>query len=94
MLTMKKTHATKPRANKVNDMLPEYHLDYRKVRSNRFIKKIDQNRRVIIPDSGVSKIFENKEAMEDIALVCAIKEGEVTESVNRTEVFSILEGKA
>jgi hypothetical protein len=34
------------------------------------------------------------EAMEDIALVRAIKEGEATESVTRAEVFSILEGKA
>lgn len=34
------------------------------------------------------------EAVEDIALVRAIKESESTESVSRDEVFSILEGKA
>ncbi|MDZ7362886.1 MAG: hypothetical protein ONB46_19515 [candidate division KSB1 bacterium] len=34
------------------------------------------------------------EAMEEIALVRAIKEGEATESVSRAEVFGILEGKA
>lgn len=34
------------------------------------------------------------EAIEDIALVHAIKEGENTKSVSRAEVFSILEGKA
>lgn len=34
------------------------------------------------------------EVLEDIALVHAIKEGEVTESVSRAEVFSMLEGKA
>jgi len=32
------------------------------------------------------------EVIEDIAFVNAIKEGEVTESVSRDEVFSVLEG--
>lgn len=34
------------------------------------------------------------EALEDIALMRAIMEGESTESVSRDEVFSFLEGKA
>ena len=34
------------------------------------------------------------EVMEDFALVKAIREGEVGESVTREEVFSILEGEA
>lgn len=34
------------------------------------------------------------EAVEDIALVNAIKEGQETESVGREEVFEILEGAA
>jgi hypothetical protein len=34
------------------------------------------------------------EAMEDMALVHAIKEGEETETVSKDEVFSILEGNA
>ena len=34
------------------------------------------------------------EAMEDIALARAIKEGETTKSVSRAKVFRILEGKA
>lgn len=33
------------------------------------------------------------EALEDIALVHAIKEGEATETVSRDEIFSILERK-
>ena len=33
------------------------------------------------------------EALEDIALANAIKEGETAESVSREEVFSLLEGK-
>ena len=34
------------------------------------------------------------EAMEDVALVQAIKEGEGTESIDKQEVFGILEGNA
>ena len=34
------------------------------------------------------------EAMEDVALVHAIKEGEGSETIDKREVFSILEGNA
>lgn len=34
------------------------------------------------------------EAMEDIALSRAIREGEKTETINKKEVFDILEGRA
>ena len=34
------------------------------------------------------------EIIEDMALVNAIKEGEASESVSKTEIFSILQGEA
>lgn len=34
------------------------------------------------------------EAMEDVALVHAIKEGEGSETIDKQEIFSILEGHA
>ena len=34
------------------------------------------------------------EAMEDLAMIHAIREGEDTESVPRKEIFQILDGKA
>ena len=34
------------------------------------------------------------EAMKDIALINAIREGESTESVSKKEIFNILEGNA
>jgi hypothetical protein len=34
------------------------------------------------------------EALEDIALVRAIQEGENTEAVNKQEIFNILEGRS
>ncbi len=32
------------------------------------------------------------EALEDVAMICAIQEGEGSESVGREEIFKILEG--
>jgi hypothetical protein len=64
---------------------------------------IDEGRLKEILKMALVEVFEERkslfyelisEAMEDIALVRAIKEGEATESVSRAEVFSILEGKA
>ncbi len=34
------------------------------------------------------------DAMEDLAMIHAIQEGETTEPVSRADVFAILEGKA
>ena len=39
------------------------------------------------------KLYPHEKNIEDVTLVHAIKEGENTKSVNRTKVFSILEGK-
>jgi len=64
---------------------------------------IDEGRLKEILKTALIEVFEEKkslfyelmtEAMEDMALVRAIKEGENTKSVSRAEVFSILEGKA
>ena len=64
---------------------------------------VEESRLKEIIKLALIEIFEERknlfyeliaEALEDIALVNAIKEGEVTESVSREEVFSILEGKA
>ncbi|MCI0695129.1 hypothetical protein L0337_24355 [candidate division KSB1 bacterium] len=64
---------------------------------------IDESRLKEILKKALIEVFEERknlfyeliaEVLEDIALIRAIKEGETTESVSRTEVFSILEGKA
>jgi hypothetical protein len=64
---------------------------------------LDEGRLKEIFKLALFEVFEERkslfyelltEAMEDIALVRAIKEGEATKSVSRAEVFNILEGKA
>ena len=53
----KKTHA-----NKVSeDLRPEYRLDYRKARSNRFAARMDKTNTVVVLDSDVAKVFTTSE---------------------------------
>ena len=64
---------------------------------------IDEARLKEIFKLALLEVFEERkslfyelitEAIEDIALIRAIKEGEATKSVSRAEVFNILEGRA
>ena len=64
---------------------------------------INESRLKEILKNALIEVFEERkslfyelfvEALEDIALIRAIKEGEATESVSRDEVFSILEDRA
>lgn len=83
---MKRTPTTKPRANNLHAMLPEYHFDYRKARPNRFIQRIDQSRRVIILDSDVSKIFENSESVNSVlrALIASMPKSMVAKTPRKS----------
>jgi hypothetical protein len=63
---MKKTSITKSRTNAANDLLPEYHFDYRKARPNRFAERIFKDRRVIILDPDISGIFTTSESVNKI----------------------------
>jgi hypothetical protein len=47
-------------------MLPEYHFDYRKARPNRFAEQIYKDRRVVILDPDISKIFTTSESVNAI----------------------------
>ena len=64
---------------------------------------LNENRLKEIFKSALIEVLEERrslfsellaEALEDMALIRAIKEGESTASVSRDEVFNILEGKA
>lgn len=64
---------------------------------------INESRLKEILKSALIEVFEERrslfsellaDALEDVALIRAIKEGESTASVSRDEVFGILEGKA
>jgi hypothetical protein len=63
---MKKRYITKSNANASDDLLPEYHFDYRKARPNRFAERIYKDRRVVILDPDISKIFTTSESVNAI----------------------------
>jgi nitrite reductase/ring-hydroxylating ferredoxin subunit len=53
---MKKTRTAK-KGQRDKDMLPEYHIDYRMARRNRFAARVKQGCRVVVLDPGVADVF-------------------------------------
>jgi hypothetical protein len=63
---MKRTHLAKSRGIASNDMLPEYNLDYRKARPNRFAERAYKDHRVVILDADVSRVFPTSESVNTV----------------------------
>ena len=57
-----------------DDLQPEYRLDYRKARPNRFADRIDQRPVVVTLDPDVSKVFSTSESVNTVlrALITAM----------------------
>lgn len=71
---MKKTQTSKPRKSS-NEMLPEYELDYRKARPNRFATRTAQvQRTVVVLDPDIAEVFTTPEAVNNFlrALIMAM----------------------
>jgi len=47
-------------------MLPEYKFDYSKAKPNRFAERIYKNRRVVILDADISKVFTSTESVNAV----------------------------
>jgi hypothetical protein len=71
---MKRTHLAERPDTVSDDMLPEYNLDYRKARPNRFAERIYKNRRIVILDPDVSEVFPTAKSVNVVlrALVTAM----------------------
>ncbi len=63
---MKRTYITKLRTTTSDDMLSEYNFDYRKARPNRFTEKIYKDRRVVILDPDISRVFATAESVNTV----------------------------
>lgn len=63
---MKKTSVNNKLANTVDDMKPEYDLDYRKAKSNRFIGQTSENRLVVLLDPDISEIFATPDSVNKV----------------------------
>jgi hypothetical protein len=47
-------------------MRPEYGFDYRKARPNRFAERIRKDRRVVVLDPDISKVFPSSESVNTV----------------------------
>ncbi|MCR4405411.1 MAG: hypothetical protein NUW24_00585 [Anaerolineae bacterium] len=48
------------------DMLPEYHLDYRKARPNRFVKGIAEGSLVVVLEPELAQVYKTPERVKAI----------------------------
>jgi hypothetical protein len=77
---MKKTQI--PESNQISDDLrPEYRLDYRKARPNRFAGRTRENR-VVVLDPDIAQVFTTPESVNNIlrALIHTMPQVTQTES--------------
>jgi hypothetical protein len=83
---MKKTHFTKSRTTISDDLLPEYNFDYRKARSNRFAERIYKDRRVVLLDPDISKVFTTSESVNTVlrALISAMPKSAKARAVRKS----------
>lgn len=73
---MKKTPTTKSR--NVQDMAPEYKLDYKKAKPNRFASRMKDEPLVVMIEPDIAKVFKSSEQVNKAlrALISAIPEKE------------------
>jgi len=71
---MKKTSTKKVPAGRLDEMKPEYHLDYSKAKTNRFAGRIATDQTVVLLDPEVSKVFTDAESVNTAlrALIAAL----------------------
>ncbi len=63
---MKKTTANKNLITTADDMKPEYNLDYRKAKSNRFFGQTSENRLVVLLDPDISEFFSTPDSVNKV----------------------------
>jgi hypothetical protein len=63
---MKKTKMTDAASSAPDDLLPEYRLDYRQARPNRFANRVDREKLVVILDPDVRKVFTTSESVNSV----------------------------
>ena len=62
----KRTSSAKRDNAELDDMLPEYKFDYSKAKPNRFAERVYKNRRVVILDADISKVFTSTESVNAV----------------------------
>lgn len=62
----KKPHTAKRDNAGLDDMLPEYNFDYYKAKPNRFAERVYKDRRVVILDADILKVFTSTESVNTV----------------------------
>jgi len=62
---MKKTDVSEPRAVESDDLLPEYHFDYRQARPNRFAG-VAEGSLVVVLEPEIAQVFQTPETVQAI----------------------------
>ncbi len=63
---MKNTSTPSPESGTGDDVQPEYNLDYRKARRNRFAGQIDKSPVVVVLEPEIAEVFATPESVNEI----------------------------
>ena len=63
---MKKISTYNKQKLETDDMLPEYHFDYKKSSPNRFADQIKRDKIVVILDQDISEVFTSSESVNNV----------------------------
>ncbi len=63
---MKRTPSENSQAETTDDLLPEYELDYREARPNRFVLQPAEQGRTIVLAPDVAEVFESSDSVNSV----------------------------
>jgi hypothetical protein len=63
---MKKGSASEQPADDTDDLLPEYHFDYRKARPNRFAAQIEDGSLIVVLEPDIAQVFTTPESVKKV----------------------------
>jgi hypothetical protein len=67
-------------------MRPEYDFDYRKARPNRFAERVSNDRRIVILDPDISRVFPTSESVNTVlrALITTMPKSPKTKTARKS----------
>jgi hypothetical protein len=63
---MKKESASDKPADDTDDLLPEYHFDYRKAKPNRFAAQIEDGSLIVVLEPDIAQVFTTPESVKKV----------------------------
>jgi hypothetical protein len=63
---MKQESASDKPADDTDDLLPEYHFDYRKAKPNRFAAQIEDGSLIVVLEPDIAQVFTTPESVKKV----------------------------